>query len=217
MVSVAVSSLEQRLEKSKAGSEESALWYPELPDPSLQLMPIQNERVSRLIGHMPYTMCLFGGIDGGLLPYLTEIVVWIVDRCDFGIYADKFHIWALEFHYSSQRDNLESIVFGRVPEEDPGTYERRRYQISIDSPNGERINGVDTMFQDSRFPFAMTVSVPVPSNNHAAFAHLASSIQVMEETYRPRQTLAQLYQRMTFSQRRYSQPMERLLGSLAYW
>lgn len=217
MVSVSVSSLEQRPEKSKTGSGESALWYPELPDPTLQIMPVQNERVSRMIGHMPYSMCLFGGIDGGLLPYLTEIVVWVVDRCDFGIYADKYHIWALEFHYSSQRDSLEPIVFGRIPDVDPDTYERRRYQISIDSPNGERINSVDTMFQDSRFPFAMTVSVPVLSSNLVACAHLASSIQVTGGAYRSRRTSAQLYQRMTFSPRRYNQPMERLLGSLEYW
>ncbi|KAM0415940.1 hypothetical protein ACHAPT_013093 [Fusarium lateritium] len=160
MVSISVPCLEDGQKKRKAASEKSALWYPELPDPALQIMEVQNERLSRHIGHVPYSMCLFGGNDGELLPHLTEIIVWIVDRSDLGIYADKFHVWALEFHYNSQKkDGLQSVILGKVPEPDPGTYERRRYQISINSPSGERINGVDTMYQDPRFPFALTASI----------------------------------------------------------
>lgn len=161
MVSIAVHSLQKGMEQRKTVSGESALWYPELPDPTLQLMPVQSQRLPRLMGHMPYSMCLFGGNDGRLLPYLTEIAVWIVDRSDLGIHADNFHIWALEFHYSSQEEGLKSLIVGQVPEADPvtGTYKRHRYQVFIDSPNGERINGVDTLFQDPFFPFGLTVSV----------------------------------------------------------
>jgi hypothetical protein len=124
-------------------------------------MPVQSQRLPRLMGHMPYSMCLFGGNDGRLLPYLTEIAVWIVDRSDLGIHADNFHIWALEFHYSSQEESLKPLILGQVLEADPGTgtYKRCRYQVFIDSPNGERINGVDTLFQDPFFPFGLTVSV----------------------------------------------------------
>ncbi|WAO87550.1 F-box domain-containing protein [Fusarium falciforme] len=191
MVLIAVNSLQKGMEQGKAVSGESALWYPELPDPTLQLMPVQSQRLPRLMGHMPYSMCLFGGDDGKLLPYLTEISVWVVDRSDLGIHADNFHIWALEFHYSSQEEDLKSLIVGQVPEADPvtGTYKRHRYQVFIDSPNGERINGVDTLFQDPFFPFGLTFhtnygrSMQIPPN----FGSVISEDDISTNRLRPTQ------------------------------
>ncbi|KAH7242958.1 hypothetical protein B0J15DRAFT_501660 [Fusarium solani] len=189
MISIAVHSLQKGMEQSKTVSGESALWYPELPDPTLQLMPVQSQRLPRLMGHMPYSICLFGGNDGRLLPYLTEIAVWIVDRSDLGIHADNFHIWALEFHYSSQEESLKPFILGQVPEADPGTgtYKCCRYQVSIDSPNGERINGVDTLFQDPFFPFGLTFhtnygrSMQIPPN----FGSVISEDDISTNRLRP--------------------------------
>ncbi|KAM5347829.1 hypothetical protein ACJ41O_007653 [Fusarium nematophilum] len=163
MVSISVHGLGHKKEKSarrevdKTNPGVSALWHPEPPDPALQLWDVRDRRLSIHLGHLPYSMCLFGGRDGRLLPHLTDITVWINDRSALGIYADKFKISALEFHYSSPPDASQSMMLGRVPDIDPWTSQRRRYNISIDSRNGERICGVDTMYQDHRYPFALTL------------------------------------------------------------
>ncbi|KAF4467050.1 hypothetical protein FALBO_6085 [Fusarium albosuccineum] len=142
-------------QKNEAHLGESALWYPELPDPGLKLSGVRDSRLPRYLDDIPYSMCLFGGGDGQLLPYLTGITVWIVDRSALGIHADHTHIWAIEFHYRSPADDIESTILGRVPDPDPDNGERQRYDIPLDSRNGERICRVDAMYEDPRFPFAL--------------------------------------------------------------
>jgi hypothetical protein len=139
---------------------ESALWYPELPDSSLQLLGVTDQRLSRRVRNVPYSLCLFGGRGGELLPHLTDINVWIVDRTDHDIYGDHTRIWAMEFHFNDHTVGPQSMTFGRVP--DPDISERQCHNVSLDSPNGERITGVDTWYDQPESVFAITVSIYQP-------------------------------------------------------
>ncbi|KAH7166462.1 hypothetical protein EDB81DRAFT_866230 [Dactylonectria macrodidyma] len=162
MVSISVHSFDhngktERGEENRAKSGESAVWYPDIPDPALRLLGIRDERLVRCLDHVPYSMCLFGGDNGQLLPCLTHMVVWIIDRSALGIYADHTYIWAIEFHYNSSADGVQPMILGRIPEEDPDNSEQRSsYRVSIDSHGGERICGVDALYEDHRSPFALT-------------------------------------------------------------
>ncbi|KAF4974482.1 hypothetical protein FZEAL_8620 [Fusarium zealandicum] len=168
MVSLSVSSLESDMEKADRQSGgsfrvgESALWYPELPDSAFSLLGVEDTRLSLYLDHVPYSICLFGGKDGQLLPYLTKVTVWTIDRSYLGNYGDHTHIWAIEFHFDSPTDGIQTKMLGRIPE--PDAIERHQYSILLDSRQGERISGIDTMYQDPRFVFALTIPPDITSN-----------------------------------------------------
>ncbi|KAH7008863.1 hypothetical protein EDB80DRAFT_763936 [Ilyonectria destructans] len=122
-------------------NEGSTLWYPQLPDPSLLLLSVAN-RKTRVYPHLPNSMCLFGGKDGQFLPYLTEISVWVNDRSD--LRCGYFSISAIVFHFSKLVDDTNSMLLGQIPQSRIEGVQRHKF--TIDSMNGERINGVDATY-----------------------------------------------------------------------
>ncbi|KAH8734095.1 hypothetical protein BGZ61DRAFT_529297 [Ilyonectria robusta] len=119
----------------------SMLWYPQLPDPRLLLPSVAN-RNTRIYPHFPNSLCLFGGTDGQFLPYLAGISVWVNDRSD--LRCGYFSISAIVFHFSKPVDGTNSMLLGQIPQSRiEGT---QRHKFTLDSMNGERINGVDATY-----------------------------------------------------------------------
>ncbi|RSL59680.1 hypothetical protein CEP54_007154 [Fusarium duplospermum] len=148
MMSISVYSPDEGKEENKAsmGKASRCPWYPDLPDPKLQILEVKSVPLDRL-DILPYSICMFGGKDGELLPNLIEIVVWIQTRKLSKAEEAFTRVWAVEFHYDSQKGGVQSLMLGRVPES-----RCRRYEMSIDGPNGERITGFEAKYKDSDIP-----------------------------------------------------------------
>lgn len=117
------------------------LWSPQLPDTRLFLPSVAN-RNGRIYPHFPNSLCLFGGTDGQFLPHLAGISVWVNDRSD--LRCGYFSISAIVFHFDKPVDGSNSMILGQIPQSRiEGT---QRHKFTLDSMNGERINGVDTTY-----------------------------------------------------------------------
>lgn len=156
----------------------SMLWYPQLPDPRLLLPSVAN-RNTRIYPHFPNSLCLFGGTDGRFLPYLAGISVWVNDRSD--LRCGYFSISAIVFHFSKPVDGTNSMLLGQIPQSRiEGT---QRHKFTLDSMNGERINGVDATYAGYG---NMIVAITVSKGLNSAFQVLMqpSSTQTMVEPSR---------------------------------
>lgn len=109
MVSISVHGLCHENENRDKGDEnkaklgESAVWYPDRPDPALRFLGVRDERLSKRLDNVPNQMCLFGGRDGQLLPYLTHVEVTIIDRSILGTSTDYTAIWG-NYYYLTDSD-----------------------------------------------------------------------------------------------------------------
>ncbi|RSM10783.1 hypothetical protein CEP52_003313 [Fusarium oligoseptatum] len=192
MISISVYSPDQGKEENKAslGKAARCSWYPDLPDPTFQILELEDEHLDpRHI--LPYSACMFGGKDGELLPYLTEIIVWIqplrLPQVSTYCSEEVPRVCAVEFHYSSsEKGDIQSMLLGRVPELDC-----QRYQISIDGPNGERIDGVKAKYEKSHSPSGFVVTGFTFQTSHGRSLHAPEEgvgrILRNVETYYPTQ------------------------------
>lgn len=133
----------------------SDLW-PALPvDGSVSL---GDYRVRNLTDQwLPISTCIFGGIDGHLLPHLDQVTIWTADETssgnlDFSTDVHALHppihalqyIHALQFHLKQPVEGRHSIALGRIPR--PFTKGIESQDISLDSEHGERITGIDVIY-----------------------------------------------------------------------
>ncbi|KAI1764087.1 hypothetical protein GGR53DRAFT_494947 [Hypoxylon sp. FL1150] len=143
--------------KDKSGHSfnlrDNARWYGEVPPKELSYLGPTHPLIRNHGSELPFSLALFGGIDGNSLPYLTEITVWVVDNTPYGIYADRTHIWAIEFCFSQLVNGQRSILLGRVPE----SPDSEVYRINLQSDEGERIVRLEALYEDTNFIFGFRI------------------------------------------------------------
>ena len=136
----------------------SSLWYPEVPDADMRLVGSRNFDIYSC--HVPYTLVLFGGSDGCLLPYLTSVTIWTTNQ-PFSRWpspAKHTHLWGIEFQYSNGQ---ASMVLGQPPPA-PGPndhYKPQAHHVTIDSAAGERLTRVEAMYETPNFVSGLRVSI----------------------------------------------------------
>ncbi|CAH0024643.1 unnamed protein product [Clonostachys rhizophaga] len=128
---------------------DTRLWYPEIPGPCLHLTGAEHERLVEYRGVLPHSVCMFGGPDGAWLPHLTEVIVWGIDRSSLGETGNNTLVFGIEFKYNKGVDDgRDSIVLGHTSASYMAAPYSSAHRILIDSPGGERITGIDVMYQD---------------------------------------------------------------------
>lgn len=75
------------------------------------------------------------------------------------MYADRTHIWGLEFSFSRPVDGKASILLGQIPDE--GLFNSEIYHMDLESGLGERITGLEAFYEDPTFIFGLKVSSSV--------------------------------------------------------
>ncbi|VUC24068.1 unnamed protein product [Clonostachys rosea] len=133
----------------KASLRDTRLWYPEIPGPSLHLIGVEHWRLLEYRGALPHSVCMFGGPDGAWLPHLKEVIVWGIDRSSLGETGNNTLVFGIEFKYNKEVDDgRDSIVLGYASASGMAAPYSSAHRISIDSAGGERITGIDAMYQD---------------------------------------------------------------------
>ncbi|CAG9981785.1 unnamed protein product [Clonostachys byssicola] len=138
-----------RVEDRWSRNRTITLWYPEIPDPCLHLIGAEHERLMEYRGALPHSVCMFGGPDGAWLPHLTEVIVWGIDRSSLGETGNNTLVFGIEFKYNKGVDDgRDSVILGYTYAAHMATPYSSAHRILIDSAGGERITGVDVMYQD---------------------------------------------------------------------
>uniref|UniRef100_A0A8H7NBX0 F-box domain-containing protein n=1 Tax=Bionectria ochroleuca TaxID=29856 RepID=A0A8H7NBX0_BIOOC len=128
---------------------DTRLWYPEIPSPCLYLRGAEHERLMEYRGTLPHSVCMFGGSDGAWLPHLTEVIVWGIDRSSLGETGNNTLVFGIEFKYNKGVDDgRDSIVLGHTSASYMATPYLSTRRVLINSAGGERITGIDVMYQD---------------------------------------------------------------------
>ncbi|CAH0051498.1 unnamed protein product [Clonostachys solani] len=128
---------------------DTRLWYPEIPCPRLHLIGAEHERLMQYRGALPHSVCMFGGPDGAWLPHLKEVIVWGIDRSSLGETGNNTLVFGIEFRYDKGvNDGRDSIVLGHTSTSHMATPYSSTHRVLIDSAGGERITGIDVMYQD---------------------------------------------------------------------
>jgi hypothetical protein len=152
--------------------ERSRAWYPQVPADSLELSGVELRRLISYTDFTPFSVCLFGGQNGELLPYLTQITVWTVEAPQYALWENRFP-WGVAFHYDRLVDGCETKTLGVIPQMEGNLVQTHNFQIS--SGEGERITRIDVHYLIDQCPAAFTVSVPQPVT--VAMTNLKSFIQ----------------------------------------
>ncbi|KAI1808838.1 hypothetical protein F4811DRAFT_2804 [Daldinia bambusicola] len=134
---------------------ETAIWHGAIPPEELSFLGPCNKRIANIRDNLPFSLALFGGVDGMQLPYLTGITIWVVDNTALCRYADRTHIWGIKFSLDNPSDGKSSILLGQIP--DAGWSNSKTYHMNLDSSRGERITGLETFYEDPTFIFGLKV------------------------------------------------------------
>ncbi|KAH7140237.1 hypothetical protein B0J13DRAFT_557393 [Dactylonectria estremocensis] len=110
----------------------------------------------------------------------------MIDSQSSALPADQAAFWRIEFHYNTPEDGIQSMMLGQPPGlEPPEDFES--HHIPINSLNGERIHGVNTMNESPRPPSAFTLhktygkSIRIPPE----FSSINQERQLFTETLHP--------------------------------
>ncbi|KAI1394374.1 uncharacterized protein F4822DRAFT_439950 [Hypoxylon trugodes] len=122
---------------------EGSLWYGEIPPGELSLSGRHQLPLSLQENKIPYSLALFGGVDGSQLPCLSGFSVYYTTYWDT-LPSDGTGIEAIEFSFSRPVNGKSSIILGRVPDtdEDVGVC-----HVTLRSDEGERISRLSTTYE----------------------------------------------------------------------
>ncbi|KAI0853022.1 hypothetical protein F5Y00DRAFT_271566 [Daldinia vernicosa] len=132
---------------------ETAIWHGEIPHKELSFLGPHNTLLKDYRDSLPFSLLIFGGVDGTQLPYLIRITVWVVDNTELGLYADRTHIWGIEFSFSRPIDGKSSILLGQIPDERLPNSEI--YHMDLESGLDERITGLEAFYEDPTYVFGL--------------------------------------------------------------
>ncbi len=117
---------------SKPGLRDTALWFPEIPDPCLLFRGVEPFRTPDAQQDLPINLCIFGGNDGQYLQYVLGITVW-----------------------NGQYDVLLDLEVSLSTGYKPGRLGQRKSESNdktemvLDGPGGERIIGLDAFYTEA--------------------------------------------------------------------
>ncbi|KAF5011590.1 hypothetical protein FDECE_2311 [Fusarium decemcellulare] len=135
-----------------ASLRDTRLWYPEIPEPHLHLLGTDHEKLQEFRGALPHSVCMFGGPNGAWLPHLKEVIVWGIDRSSLGEWGDNTCVMGIQFQYDKELNNgQDSMLLGHIPGPDMVKSFLSVRRVLIDSTAGERITGIDVMYQSPYF------------------------------------------------------------------
>ncbi|KFZ06723.1 hypothetical protein V501_07174 [Pseudogymnoascus sp. VKM F-4519 (FW-2642)] len=117
------------------------IWYPEIPDSSLSFIgaPGFPGAYRNRQDEMPLSTILFGGLKGELLCHIVKMTVWIAD-----IPPAHYVVCGIGFTFDCPVEGKNSLVLGYSRDDGENYF---AYDFPIDGRGGERICGMDKIFQ----------------------------------------------------------------------
>jgi hypothetical protein len=101
---------------------------------------------------LPYSSCIFGGLQGELISHLRRVTVWSTDLAreilSVTTQRDRLGIRAIEFHYDCRVGEANTMVLGAIPRYCPET-SGESYSFSFDLEEHESIVGFDALYERS--------------------------------------------------------------------